>query len=133
MIRLHVTLKYLWSCSHQANPIHSNHSYSESVIRDDLFFFFHQCRQFSGGGSTILRDVVINLVRERRAIYDSSDPMHRDRDGRIRQQKLYARRHLVLFSYAGCSQLHEHFKLFIAHPIIIMKLLRFFFFFQICE
>ena len=30
--------------------------------------------------STMLVDLLINLVRERRAIYDPSDPLHRDRD-----------------------------------------------------
>ena len=28
----------------------------------------------------MLVDLLINLVRERRAIYDPSDPLHRDRD-----------------------------------------------------
>ena len=59
----------------QIMPIHGD---SESVIGVDPFFL--QSRRVSGGESTMLVKLLINLVRERPAIYDPSDPLHRDRD-----------------------------------------------------
>ena len=54
------------------------HGDSESMIGLDPFF--HQSRRISRAVSIMLVELLINLLRERRVIYDPSDPVHRDRD-----------------------------------------------------
>ena len=42
--------------------------------------FFHKSRLVNGGVNIMKIELLINLVRERPAIYDASDSRHRDRD-----------------------------------------------------
>ena len=63
-----------WKYSKIEERNKNNHGDSESMIGLDPFF--HESMRFSRGVSTILLDVLINLVREWRAIHDPSDPVH---------------------------------------------------------
>ena len=62
----------------------------------------------------LLPDVLINLVRERRAIYNPCDPMHRDRDAIVALWKdidaeiICTSVITILFSMLGalCSRVH---------------------------